>query len=65
MHGWRSPNDKKGTAFSIGIGALLEGGVKDLAYGFEDNKPPSNNETTVHYKTEPRWSAILFFTRTF
>lgn len=51
--------------FSIGIGAILDADVKDLADGFSENAPPPGGETTVRFKQESRWSALLFVTRTF
>lgn len=53
------------TGFSIGIGAILDGKVKDLADGFKANEPPPNGETSVRYKEKARWSTLVFVTRTF
>ncbi len=58
-----SADDTEG--FSIGIGAMLDADVKDLADGFEANQPPPGAEMEVRFETESRWSAILFVTRTF
>lgn len=51
--------------FSIGIGAVLDSGVKDLADGFMVNQAPPGTETAVRFETKSRWSAVLFVTRTF
>ena len=65
MFGWK---DKKGgdpQGFSIGIGALLDDGVKSLADGFDAGQPLPPGETKIRFEEKARWSAILFFTRTF
>jgi hypothetical protein len=51
--------------FSIGLGVILDGKVKDLADGFEENQPPPPGETQVRFEEKARWSALLFVTRTF
>lgn len=51
--------------FSIGVGAILDDDLKDLAGGFEDGEAPPTGETTVRFESEARWSAIVFVTRTF
>jgi hypothetical protein len=51
--------------FSIGIGVMLDGKVKDLADGFEENQAPPAGETQVRFKEKSRWSGMLFVTRTF
>ncbi|RZA07163.1 MAG: hypothetical protein EOO68_03810 [Moraxellaceae bacterium] len=58
---------KKGEpeGFSIGIGAMLDADVKDLADGFNENQPVPTGETSIRYKNESRWSALIFVTRTF
>ena len=64
MYGLKAkPSDSDG--FSIGIGAILDGDVKDLADGFKKNQAPPGGETSVRYETESRWSALVFVTRTF
>jgi len=51
--------------FSIGLGAILDANVKDLADGFEENQAPPAGETAVRFEEKSRWSAVLFVTRTF
>lgn len=51
--------------FSIGLGAILDGKVKDLADGFKENAAPPAGETQVRYEEKSRWSYLLFVTRTF
>ncbi|MAI31661.1 MAG: hypothetical protein CMM07_08325 [Rhodopirellula sp.] len=64
MFGFKAkPTDPDG--FSVGIGAILDADVKDLADGFEKNQAPPAGETSVRYETESRWSALIFVTRTF
>lgn len=64
MYGFKAkPSDPDG--FSIGIGAILDADVKDLADGFKENQPVPEGETIIRYKSESRWSALIFFTRTF
>jgi hypothetical protein len=65
MFGWRSQEDAKGSGFSIGLGAILDGDVKSLGEGFEENEPPPPGETSVRFEEKARWSALVFFTRTF
>lgn len=64
MWGFKSkPSDSLG--FSIGIGAILDSDVKDLAGGFKDGQPAPEGEETIRFEEESRWSALLFVTRTF
>lgn len=64
MWGFKSkPSDSAG--FSVGVGAILDGDVKDLADGFEDGKPAPSGENEVRFVEESRWSALVFVTRTF
>jgi hypothetical protein len=57
------PTDAEG--YVIGLGGILDGKVRSLADGFEENQPPPAGETEVRYKEEARWSALLFVSRTF
>jgi hypothetical protein len=64
MYGFKAnPSDSEG--FSIGIGAILDADVKDLADGFKENSAAPSGETAIRYKSESRWSALIFVTRTF
>ena len=65
MFGWKSPDPQKGTGFSLGLGALLDNNVSSLADGFEENAPLPPGETAIRFESKARWSAVLFFTRTF
>lgn len=65
MFGWQDPTDTSKAGFSVGIGALLDSDVKSLADGYEDGEPLPDGETEIRFRTESRWSGILFFTRTF
>ncbi|MBB6096200.1 hypothetical protein HNQ60_005122 [Povalibacter uvarum] len=64
MYGRKStPSDTEG--FSVGIGVVLDGNIKDLADGFKENEPPPGTETAVRYETKSRWSALIIVSRTF
>ena len=64
IYGWKAkPTESDG--FSVGIGAILDGGVKDLGDGFRVNEPPPAGETQVRYSEKARWAALVFVTRTF
>jgi hypothetical protein len=64
MYGFKAKkSDPEG--FSIGIGAMLDGNVKDLADGFKENQAVPDGATSIRYKTESRWSALIFAVRTF
>lgn len=64
MYGRKStPGDSEG--FSIGVGVILDAGIKDLAEGFKKDQPPPGTETTVRFEEKSRWSALVMFTRTF
>ncbi|MGI9233293.1 MAG: hypothetical protein ACR2RD_06655 [Woeseiaceae bacterium] len=64
MWGWKvKAADSDG--FSIGVGAVLDADVSDLADGFEANQPPPPGETVVRFESKARWSGVLFVTRTF
>ncbi len=65
MFGWRTREDQKGAGFSVGVGFILDADVKSLGKDFETNEPPPPGETSVRYEKKARWSALLFFTRTF
>lgn len=65
MFGWKDPDAGDPRGFSIGIGAVLDAGVKSLARGFEDGKRLPAGETSIRFEEKSRWSALLFFTRTF
>lgn len=64
MFGWKDTTRGDQQGFSIGIGALLDDDVKSLADGLEEGKPLPSGET-LRFEEKSRWSAILFFTRTF
>ncbi|MGQ0546378.1 MAG: hypothetical protein ACT4P3_13745 [Betaproteobacteria bacterium] len=59
----RKPADSDG--FSLGVGAILDGKVKDLAEGFRRDQPLPAGETAVRFEEKARWSLLLFVTRTF
>jgi hypothetical protein len=64
MYGRKSsPDDTEG--FSVGVGVILDGNVKDLADGFKENAPPPGTETAVRFEEKSRWSALIIVTRTF
>lgn len=65
MMGFRNKDSKDSAGFSIGAGALLDDAVTSLAPGFREGQPLPAGETAVRYEEKPRWSAILFCTRTF
>jgi hypothetical protein len=51
--------------FSVGLGVILDGKMKDLADGFKKNEAPPSGETVVRFEEKARWSYLLFVTRTF
>ena len=64
MYGFKEKaGDSSG--FSIGLGAMLDAKVKDLADGFVEGSAPPDGETSIRYVEESRWSLLLFATRTF
>jgi hypothetical protein len=65
MFGWKSEQDPSSQGFSIGLGALLQNDIKDLADGFSENEPLPPGESDVRFVEKGRWSAVLFATRTF
>jgi hypothetical protein len=65
MLGWKDPKAGEADGWSMGIGAVLDANVKSLASGFEDGKALPVGETSVRFEEKSRWSALLFFTRTF
>jgi hypothetical protein len=56
-----SPRSTEG--FTIGIGAILDADVKDLAAGFTLGEAPPAGETAVTFEEKARWSALIFVTR--
>ena len=65
MFGWKDPRRGENDGWSIGIGAVLDANVNALAEGFEDGEPLPAGETEIRFEEKSRWSALLFFTRTF
>ena len=65
MFGWKDSRDPSSAGFSLGIGAILDADVQSLADGYEEGQPLPPGETSIRFKTESKWGAILFFTRTF
>jgi hypothetical protein len=64
MYGYKRGADESG-GFSVGVGAILDGNVKDLAEGFKVDQPLPPGETTVRFEDKARWSALVFATMTF
>lgn len=64
MYG-RKAKAESSEGFSVGIGAILDGKVRDLADGFVQNQAPPTGETVVRFVEKSRWSGLLFVTRTF
>jgi hypothetical protein len=65
MYGWKTGTGESSTGFSVGVGVILDSGVKKLEDGFREGQPPPAGATTVLLKEESIASAVLFFTRTF
>ena len=65
MFGRKDTTPGASGGFSVGIGAVLDREVKDLAKGFEEGKHVPAGETVVSFETRSKWSPLLFFTRTF
>jgi hypothetical protein len=64
MYGRKSaPTDPDG--FSLGLGVILDANVRSLAKGFVDGSPPPGGETEIRFRSEARWSGVLFVSRTF
>lgn len=57
--------DADNTGFSIGVGAILDAGVKDLADGFNEGEALPEGQTAARFEEKSRWSGIVFVTRTF
>lgn len=64
MYGRKAKIDDS-EGFSVGIGVILDGKVKDLGEGFVANEAPPEGETAVRFEEKSRWSALLFVSRTF
>lgn len=64
MYGLKAKEDSS-EGFSIGLGAILDGKVKNLGKGFKANEAPPSGETAVRFEEKARWSALLFVSRTF
>lgn len=66
MFGWKDtskPDDSN--AFTVGLGIILDAGVRTLADGFKEGQPLPSGETQVRFEEESRAAAVLIFTRTF
>lgn len=64
MWGWRR-SQQSGDDFSVGLGVMVDSGVKGLAKGFDEGNPPPTGETTVRFEEESDVSVMLMFTRSF
>lgn len=64
MYGLKA-KDTDTEGFSVGVGVILDGKVKDLADGFKKNEAPPAGETQVRFEEKARWSYLLFVTRSF
>ena len=62
---WRNKSSNDGSGFSLGIGAILDNDVKDLATGFSVGNNLPTGETEIRYSSESRVSYLLFITNTF
>lgn len=62
---WRDVNSDNGSGFSIGIGAIVDNDIKDLADGFEVGAALPEGETAIRYTTESKVSYLLFISNTF
>ena len=66
MFGWKDKaSSANGAGFSIGLGAVLDKAVSQLAPGFVEGQPLPAGETEPVFVTESKWSPLLFFTKTF
>jgi hypothetical protein len=65
MFGWKDTSHDSGGGFSIGIGAVLDKEVKQLAPGFQEGAPLPPGETEPKFEMKSKWSPLLFFTKTF
>ena len=65
MYGWKTTEGDVSKGFSVGLGVLLDSEGKTLASGFDDGQALPDGATAIVFEDEARWSAVLFFTRTF
>lgn len=62
---WRNKNSDNGTGFSVGIGAIVDNDVRDLADGFRVGSAPPAGETSIRYTDETKVSYLLFVSNSF
>jgi len=62
---WRDKTSKDGSGFSVGIGAIVDNDVKDLAKGFKVGSAPPVGETSIRYTDETKTSYLLFVSNNF
>lgn len=62
---WRNKGSTDGTGFSVGIGAIVDNDVRDLADGFEVGLAPPEGETSVRFTDETKISYLLFISNSF
>lgn len=62
---WRNKSTNNGTGFSVGIGAIVDNDVKDLADGFKVGLEPPQGETSIRYTDETKVSYLLFISNSF
>lgn len=62
---WRNKSANDGSGFSIGVGAIVDNNVKDLASGFKVGSAPPNGETAVRYTEKTNVSYLLFISNNF
>lgn len=57
----QNPSQTVFEAMTVGIGALLERDVKDLAKGYKEGQPTPDGTTNIEFETESRVSPVLIF----
>jgi hypothetical protein len=62
---WRNKGSNDGTGFSVGIGAIVDNDVRDLADGFKVGEAPPDGETAIRYTDETKISYLLFISNSF
>ena len=65
LFSWRDKSANDGSGFSVGIGAIVDNKVKDLASGFKVGSAPPNGETAVRYTEKTNVSYLLFISNSF
>lgn len=61
MAGFLTGTHESNVSFNVALGAFLDENVQQLGSGFKDGQPPPAGETSVRFREEDEWRAMVLF----